>query len=739
MFRGSQMKYKSVVPSTVEISIETHQNFKLQKTTIEQIRKIVRNKGAMPSLLPLLLAACGGGGGKPPPPPPPPPAPDYTESPTGTFTGRDNANLTLSQGSATTDLTVNSKDGNDTITTGSGNDTIDGGAGSDTITAGSGSDLITSDIANFNGDTLTDFNIEDEIQINGIESYNLVPADFILSNNVISLTQAAVDRTGLNNFSINISGTTETTILVATTYSAQSITFTINTPPSFNQSDVILVESLPNSTNNLVLPEPTDADGDELTLTILELPTYTQIQHADGRLLAIGDTLTFEEYQNLTITTAENYTGVAGTLHVQVSDGAGGQDDLFVSFVSSFTPSQTLAFQELPTLPEVITGLSPELVNDTTYTIEQDEVFSNPEGPIDIHGYDIIINNAGVLWREATSSSWSHTITVDYLDILNNTGSIINNNGSGAVWVSGWIDFTNSGLISANATSSTFGAYIHSIDYGFTNSGTIQAISTDGDAAGVTATYISSAVVNSGNILVQGFTDAIAVSLSYYYLGGQNASFSNSGVIIAESTNPDIESVGISYGEEFFYPQTFDNAGFISADIAFQAEQVFSEPYSGNEIINNEGEVWGDIRPGLGNDTVNNSGLIVGDIFFGDGDDIYNGATGIFSGTIYGEAGNDVLTGGAFNETLIGGEGNDILTGGAGADMFVFDGTWGNDTVTDFEDGIDLLDFSASSLTFNDLTITQNGSDTLVEDGLGNSIILTGITSTDITADDFIF
>lgn len=78
----------------------------------------------MASLIP--LAACGTVG-------PSPLGPDFTEYPTSTFTGRDNANLTLSKGSATTDLTVNSKGGNDTLSTGSGHDTVNSGAGNDTI------------------------------------------------------------------------------------------------------------------------------------------------------------------------------------------------------------------------------------------------------------------------------------------------------------------------------------------------------------------------------------------------------------------------------------------------------------------------------------------------------------------------------------------------------------------------------------------------------------------------------
>ncbi|MCK5424893.1 MAG: hypothetical protein KAI89_05940, partial [Emcibacter sp.] len=97
------------------------------------------------------------------------------------------------------------------------------------------------------------------------------------------------------------------------------------------------------------------------------------------------------------------------------------------------------------------------------------------------------------------------------------------------------------------------------------------------------------------------------------------------------------------------------------------------------------------------------------------------------------------LNGGNGDDVLVSGATNDTMTGGLGDDVFVFDNNWGDDIITDYEDGIDLIDFSDSGLVFADLTITDVGGDTLIEDGSGNSITLTGIAATDITTDDFIF
>jgi Ca2+-binding RTX toxin-like protein len=65
---------------------------------------------------------------------------------------------------------------------------------------------------------------------------------------------------------------------------------------------------------------------------------------------------------------------------------------------------------------------------------------------------------------------------------------------------------------------------------------------------------------------------------------------------------------------------------------------------------------------------------------------------------IVGNAGANVITGTAYADTIAGGNGNDVLTGGAGADLFVFSfapNTWKNkDTLTDFQTGVDVLQFS---------------------------------------------
>ena len=106
-----------------------------------------------------------------------------------------------------------------------------------------------------------------------------------------------------------------------------------------------------------------------------------------------------------------------------------------------------------------------------------------------------------------------------------------------------------------------------------------------------------------------------------------------------------------------------------------------------------------------------------------------------------GAEGDDILTGGAGDDTITGLAGDDTLTGGEGADTFVFASGHGNDTITDFTDGEDTIDLSAFTGIngFGDLTVVQNGNDTVITVPGGGTITLQGFTSTDLDATDFTF
>ncbi len=105
--------------------------------------------------------------------------------------------------------------------------------------------------------------------------------------------------------------------------------------------------------------------------------------------------------------------------------------------------------------------------------------------------------------------------------------------------------------------------------------------------------------------------------------------------------------------------------------------------------------------------------------------------------------GHDVAIGSSGDDVLIGGTGNDALTGGLGADTFVFRDADGQDTITDFGTGDDLVrleqvdgfsDFAAVEAAFS-----QDGDDALLDLGGGQSILFENTLTSAFTSDQFEF
>lgn len=129
-------------------------------------------------------------------------------------------------------------------------------------------------------------------------------------------------------------------------------------------------------------------------------------------------------------------------------------------------------------------------------------------------------------------------------------------------------------------------------------------------------------------------------------------------------------------------------------------------------------------------------------LFGGSGDDNISGGDG--RDRLIGQKGNDELNGGEGSDYLTGGKGNDNLIGGEGADVFVFSS--GQDLVRDFDhvvhsDAIDLR-FASGVRSFKDLKenhIEDTAVGLVISDKDGNSLRLAGISSSDVTREDFLF
>ncbi|WP_306296886.1 esterase-like activity of phytase family protein [Nostoc sp. TCL26-01] len=119
---------------------------------------------------------------------------------------------------------------------------------------------------------------------------------------------------------------------------------------------------------------------------------------------------------------------------------------------------------------------------------------------------------------------------------------------------------------------------------------------------------------------------------------------------------------------------------------------------------------------------------------------------------LYGGSGDDKLFSNV-NDSLFGGDGDDVLfagagggnrlTGGAGIDQFwIANGSLptSKNIVADFTIGVDKIGLGGIGVTqFSALTLVQQGSDTLVKSGATELVSLLGITSTNLTASDFVF
>jgi len=136
-----------------------------------------------------------------------------------------------------------------------------------------------------------------------------------------------------------------------------------------------------------------------------------------------------------------------------------------------------------------------------------------------------------------------------------------------------------------------------------------------------------------------------------------------------------------------------------------------------------------------------------GDLVYGNrGDDLAYGNLG--DDTLYGGQGNDTLSGGAGNDVLVGGAGNDLIVTGGGSDtVAVADGS-GIDTVSDFDgasgDRIEIAsNINGSGIdSFAELkavAVDDGDGNAAISLGGGNTLVLTGVKTSDLQSDWFAF
>mgnify|MGYP000152975606 CR=1 FL=1 len=134
----------------------------------------------------------------------------------------------------------------------------------------------------------------------------------------------------------------------------------------------------------------------------------------------------------------------------------------------------------------------------------------------------------------------------------------------------------------------------------------------------------------------------------------------------------------------------------------------------------------------------------------GDGDDRAIGKSGADSidggagaDVLIGARGKDRLTGGDGDDLLSGGKRGDVLTGGEGSDVFLFidRGHRARDLITDFELGVDRLEWRTDSFSLDDVALfgRNGGADTVLKVGAddadaGFKVYLEGVAKSDLAA-----
>lgn len=120
-----------------------------------------------------------------------------------------------------------------------------------------------------------------------------------------------------------------------------------------------------------------------------------------------------------------------------------------------------------------------------------------------------------------------------------------------------------------------------------------------------------------------------------------------------------------------------------------------------------------------------------------------------------GQSGNDLIEGGAGGDRIIGGSGNDQLAGGrldvsggdGDGDRFLFSSGSGLDTIVDFENDVDLIDFRGLNLETGrfpsfaavQLALSESDGNTTITISGTDAITLLGVTNAQLDASDFIF
>lgn len=269
--------------------------------------------------------------------------------------------------------------------------------------------------------------------------------------------------------------------------------------------------------------------------------------------------------------------------------------------------------------------------------------------------------------------------------------------------------------------------------------GVVSTDSTNGASAAVLINSAAASIINQGVIFSQThgitITNGSANNDSIVNSGNLFASLNGIWVSGANATNVTITNSGEIRSEaNGIHMQFAVGAAPIvvnSGVIIGEADSIIATDGDRLNVTNTgtlQGHVVG-VSAGL-SDSVTNNGTIIGDVKLGSGSDTSQG-TGVVTGTVFGEDGNDSLSGGNavdrlnggnHDDTMNGGRGNDSLDGGTGNDTYVVDSL--GDVLQDAS-GFDTVQSAISwtlGAAFENLTLLGSAAINATGNGLANTI-----------------
>ena len=512
--------------------------------------------------------------------------------------------------------------------------------------------------------------------------------------------------TGINGNTADTSINGGSTSFSAATDTASITVNGVNDAPTLTGTPATLVNSIEDTVYTIsqtdLLTGFTDVDGDTLSISNLTASNGTLVENNDGTWSFTGDT---------------NYNGTIN-LNYNVTDGNGGSTEASQSFTLA-------AVNDAPTL----TQTPATLVNgteDTVYTISQTDLLV---GFTDVDGDTLSISNLtasnGTL-VDNNDGTWSFTGDTNYNGTINLSYNVTDGQG-GSTEASQ--SFTLAAVNDAPTLTQTQATLVNGTEdtiYTISQTDLLAGFTdVDGDTLSISNLTASNGSLVDNNDGTWSFTGAAnyngSVNLNYNVTDGNGGSTEATQSFTLAAVN---DLKGSSASETLVGTDGSDRMnGFGGHDIisgGFGSDQIYGG--AGND------QIIGDITNLVG--SKGDAGM--DDIIYGGkGNDQIWGCGG--NDSLYGGSGNDQIWGGAGDDLISGGRGNDILMGGAGSDTFVFARGSGTDTIRDFQIGQDYIAVKGT-LTLEELSITQVGSQTLISDTSHNKTIavLSGVNASEL-------